>query len=171
MAIRKELLDELLDGYQQPADLMGENGVLKRLTQALIERVLEGELTHHLGYEKHSPEGKHSGNSRNGKTHKRLKGQAGEIPLAVPRDRQGEFEPQFIKKRQTRCSGFDDKIIALSARGLTVREEVSERLCKRASARPAHRGAAFKVDRELIHRLAPFLDRHHPPLTDIFKAR
>jgi putative transposase len=90
MAIRKELLDELLDGYQKPEDLMGENGVLQQLTKALIERVLEGELTHHLGYEKHAPEGKNSGNSRNGKTHKRLKGKAGEIPLAVPRDRQGE---------------------------------------------------------------------------------
>src|SRR4029450_2941999 len=122
MAIRKELLDELLDGYQQPEDLLGEKGVLKQLTKALIERVLEGELTHHLGYEKHSPEGNNSGNSRNGKTHKRLKGKAGEIPLAVPRDRQGEFEPQFIKKHQTRFDGFDDKIIALYARGLTVRE-------------------------------------------------
>jgi putative transposase len=122
MAIRKELLDELLDGYQKPEDLMGENGVLQQLTKALIERVLEGELTHHLGYEKHSPEGKNSGNSRNGKTHKRLKGKAGEIPLAVPRDREGEFEPQFIKKHQTRFDGFDDKIIALYARGLTVRE-------------------------------------------------
>jgi putative transposase len=79
-------------------------------------------LTHHLGYEKHAPEGKNSGNSRNGKTHKRLKGKAGEIPLAVPRDREGEFEPQFIKKHQTRFDGFDDKIIALYARGLTVRE-------------------------------------------------
>ena len=122
MAIRKELLDELLAGYQAPEDLMGENGVLQQLTKALIERVLEGEMTHHLGYEKHSPEGKNTGNSRNGKTSKTLKGKQGAIPIEVPRDRQGEFEPQFIPKRQTRFDGFDDKIIALYARGLTVRE-------------------------------------------------
>ena len=77
MAIRKELLDELLAGYQEPEDLMGENGVLQQLTKALIERVLEGEMTHHLGYEKHSPEGKNTGNSRNGKTSKTLKGKQG----------------------------------------------------------------------------------------------
>lgn len=122
MAIRKELLDELLGGYQKPEDLMGENGVLQQLTKALIERVLEGEMTHHLGYEKHSPEGKNTGNSRNGKTSKTLKGKQGAIPIEVPRDRQGEFEPQFIPKHQTRFDGFDDKIIALYARGLTVRE-------------------------------------------------
>lgn len=122
MAIRKELLDELLEGYQEPEDLMGENGVLQQLTKALIERVLEGEMTHHLGYEKHSPEGKNTGNSRNGKTSKTLKGKQGAIPIEVPRDRNGEFEPQFIPKHQTRFDGFDDKIIALYARGLTVRE-------------------------------------------------
>lgn len=122
MAIRKELLDELLAGYQKPEDLMGEQGVLQQLTKALIERVLEGELTHHLGYEKHAAEGKNSGNSRNGKSSKRLKGKQGEIPIEVPRDRNGEFEPQFIPKHQTRFNGFDEKIIALYARGLTVRE-------------------------------------------------
>src|SRR5438093_4339548 len=122
MTIRKELLDELLAGYQEPEDLMGENGVLQQLTKALIERVLAGELTHHLGYEKHAPEGKNTGNSRNGKTAKTLKGKEGTIPINVPRDRNGEFEPQFIKKHQTRFDGFDDQIIALYARGLTVRE-------------------------------------------------
>jgi putative transposase len=122
MAIGKELLDELLDGYQQPTDLMGQNGILQQLTKALIERVLEGELTHHLGYEKHDPVGNNSGNSRNGKTTKVLKGEVGELPIAVPRDRNGEFAPQFIQKHQTRLDGFDEKIIALYARGLTVRD-------------------------------------------------
>jgi putative transposase len=122
MAIRKELLDELLGGYQKPTDLMGQNGILQQLTKALIERVLEGELTHHLGYEKHDPVGNNSGNSRNGKTTKVLKGEVGEIPIAVPRDRNGEFAPQFIQKHQTRFDGFDEKIIALYARGLTVRD-------------------------------------------------
>lgn len=122
MAIRKELLDELLDGYQEPTDLMGQQGLLQQLTKALIERVLEGELTHHLGYEKHDPVGNNSGNSRNGKSSKTLKGQEGELALAVPRDRNGAYEPQFIRKHQTRFDGFDEKIIALYARGLTVRD-------------------------------------------------
>lgn len=122
MAICKELLDELLDGYQEPTDLMGSQGILQQLTKALIERVLEGELTHHLGYQKHDPVGINSGNSRNGKTLKVLKGEAGELPIAVPRDRNGAFAPQMIKKHQTRFDGFDEKIIALYARGLTVRD-------------------------------------------------
>ena len=122
MAIRKEVLNELLAGYEEPTDLMGANGILQQLTKALIERVLEGELTHHLGYEKHDPAGHHSGNSRNGKTKKTLRSKAGEIPIEVPRDRNGEFAPQFIPKHQTRFDGFDEKIIALYARGLSVRD-------------------------------------------------
>ena len=74
MAITKEILDELLKDYQKPEDLLGQSGLLQQLSKALIERVLDGEMTHHLGYEKHSPEGKKSGNSRNGKSRKTLKG-------------------------------------------------------------------------------------------------
>ena len=121
MAIRTELLDELMAGCQ-PEELLGRNGLLQQLTKALIERVLAGELTHHLGYEKHAPEGHNTGNSRNGKTTKTLKGQEGEIPIAVPRDRNGEDEPQFVRKHQTRLDGFDEQIIALYARGLTGRD-------------------------------------------------
>ncbi len=122
MAITKEILDELLKDYQKPEDLLGQSGLLQQLSKALIERVLDGEMTHHLGYEKHSPEGKNSGNSRNGKSRKTLKGKQGEIPIEVPRDRNGEFDPQFVKKRQTRFDGFDDKIISLYARGMTASE-------------------------------------------------
>ncbi len=84
MAITKEILDELLKDYQKPEDLLGQSGLLQQLSKALIERVLDGEMTHHLGYEKHSPEGKNSGNSRNGKSRKTLKGKQGEIPIEVP---------------------------------------------------------------------------------------
>ena len=122
MAITKEILDELLKDYQKPEDLIGQSGLLQQLSKALIERVLEGELTHQLGYEKYAPEGKHSGNSRNGKSRKTLKGKQGAIPIEVPRDRNGEFEPQFVKKHQTRFDGFDDKIISLYARGMTAAE-------------------------------------------------
>src|SRR6266545_2548811 len=107
---------------QKPEDLLGQSGLLQQLSKALIERVLDGEMTHHPGYEKHSPEGRNSGNSRNGKSRKTLKGKQGEIPIEVPRDRNGEFDPQFVKKRQTRFDGFDDKIISLYARGMTTSE-------------------------------------------------
>lgn len=122
MAIRVEVLDELLKGIKTQEDLAGPNGLIKEITKAIVERMLEGELTHHLGYEKSDPAGYGSGNSRNGKTRKTLKSEQGELEVAVPRDRQGTFEPQLIRKHQTRWDGLDDKIIALYARGMTVRD-------------------------------------------------
>ncbi len=88
--------------------MLGENGLLQQLTKPLIERVLEGELTHQLGYEKYAPEGKNTGDSRNGSSPKTLKSKHGAVTIAVPRDRQGQFEPQFVKKHQTHFDGFDD---------------------------------------------------------------
>lgn len=115
------MLDELVKG-KAPEEILGEEGVLKQLTKRLVERALEGEMTTHLGYEKHSPEGKNTGNSRNGKSSKRVKGEFGEVELEIPRDRNGEFEPQLVKKGQRRLPGFDEKVIALYARGMTTRE-------------------------------------------------
>jgi putative transposase len=92
------------------------------LTKALVERALEGELTHHLGYAKNDPVGYGKGNSRNGKSRKTLKSEQGEVEIAVPRDRQGSFEPQLVRKHQTRWDGLDEKIIALYSRGMTVRD-------------------------------------------------
>src|SRR5919112_5065022 len=120
--IRPELLDELLKDYQKPEDLLGDNGLLQQLTKALVERALDGELTHHLGYEKHSSAGDNSGNSRNGTTPKTLKGKRGQVQIDVPRDRDSSFEPQLVKKGQTRFDGLDEKIISLYARGMTQRE-------------------------------------------------
>lgn len=120
--IRKELLDELLAGYQSPDDLTGPDGLLKQLTGALVERALGAELTEHLGYEEGDPQGNGSGNSRNGTTPKRLITEQGEIPIEVPRDRAGTFEPQLVKKHQRRFDGFDDKILSMYARGMTVRD-------------------------------------------------
>lgn len=121
-SIPPELLDTLLSGYQKPEDLIGENGLLKQLTKARVERALEAEMTQHLGHGKHEPVTNFAGNARNGKSRKTLKGDFGELPLEIPRDRHGRFEPQIIAKHQTRWTGFDDKIISLYARGLTVRE-------------------------------------------------
>jgi putative transposase len=122
MDIKPEVLDELLKGIKTQDDLAGPNGLLKALTKALVERALEGELTHHLGYEKKDPVGYGNGNSRNGKSRKTLKSEQGEVEIAVPRDRQGSFEPQLVRKHQTRWDGLDEKIIALYSRGMTVRD-------------------------------------------------
>ncbi|HEU0119764.1 MAG TPA: IS256 family transposase [Bryobacteraceae bacterium] len=122
MEIKPEVLDELLKGIKTQEDLAGPNGLLKAITKALVERMLEGEMTHHLGYEKSDPEGYGSGNSRNGKSRKKVRSEQGEIEIAVPRDRQGSFEPQVVRKHQTRWNGLDEKIIALYARGMTVRD-------------------------------------------------
>jgi putative transposase len=118
----KDFIDELLKDYEKPEDLLGENGLLKELTKRLLERVMAVELTQHVGYEKHEAAGNNSGNSRNGSSEKTLKGSFGTMPIAVPRDRNGTFEPQIIEKNQTRFSGFDANIISLYARGLSARE-------------------------------------------------
>jgi len=117
----EELLDQLLEG-RKPEELVGSGGVLEDLTRRLYERALEGELTEHLGYEKHAPQGRTGGNSRNGKSTKRLKTETGNLELKIPRDREGSFEPVLVAKGQRRLPGFDEKVIALYARGMTTRE-------------------------------------------------
>ena len=119
MTIRKELIDELI--ATSGGSLIGPDGLVKSLTTALVERMLVGELNHHLGYEKHEVAGYGTGNSRNGKSRKTLKNEAGEMTIEVPRDRNGTFEPKLIEKHQTRLVGFDDKILSLYALGMTVR--------------------------------------------------
>ncbi len=121
-AIRKELLDELLAGYAKPEDLTGPEGILKRLTGALVERALQAEMTDHLGYEPGALEGQGSGNSRNGAGKKTLRTDQGEVTVDVPRDRNGTFEPQLVKKHQRSFKGFDDKILSMYARGMSVRD-------------------------------------------------
>jgi putative transposase len=122
MTINDARLDQLLKDYQKPEDILGENGLLKQLTKAVLERAMQAELTHHLGYDRHDPRGNNSGNSRNGKSKKTLKGDFGNLPLEVPRDRNATFEPQIVPKGQTRFEGFDDKILSLYARGMTTRQ-------------------------------------------------
>ncbi len=122
MTINNDLIDQLLKDYQKPEDILGEQGLLKQLTKAVLERAMQAELTDHLGYEKHEPAGKNSGNSRNGASKKTLKGDFGELPLEVPRDRNATFEPLIVPKGQTRFDGFDDKILSLYARGMTTRD-------------------------------------------------
>jgi putative transposase len=122
MGIDAKLIDELLRGGHSVEAIAGENGLLKQLTKAILERALAAELSTHLGYEKHEAAGRGSGNSRNGASRKRLKGDFGTLEIEVPRDRASSFEPQLLPKGQTRWHGFDDKILSLYARGMTTRE-------------------------------------------------
>jgi putative transposase len=123
MAMKVDDLDELakklVKQYKTKDALFGEQGVFKELQKRLLQSALEGELTEHLGYEKHE-RSEFSDNARNGYSNKTIKSTQGEIEIQIPRDRVGSFEPQIIAKRQTRFDGFDDKIIALYARGLSV---------------------------------------------------
>lgn len=122
MTRKDELIDEILKDYKGPEEIIGENGLLGELTKRLLERAMAAEMTDHVGYEKHDRAGRNSGNSRNGKSSKTLKGTFGTLPIEVPRDRNGTFEPQIIGKHQTHWTGFDEKIISLYARGLSTRE-------------------------------------------------
>lgn len=122
MAIPDKLLDALMKDYKNPEDLLGETGLLKQLTKQLLERAMQTEMTEHLGYEKHASADKKTTNSRNGTYTKRVKGEFGNLDVVVPRDRDSSFEPIILPKGQSRFTGFDDKIIALYARGMTTRD-------------------------------------------------
>ena len=120
--IRDEILDELLSSYEEPEDLLGRDGVLDQLKKALIERALGAELSQHLGYAKGEAKPKDGSNHRNGKSAKTILAADSTITIDVPRDREGSFEPLLVKKNQRRLSGFDERVLALYARGMTVRE-------------------------------------------------
>lgn len=120
--IKDELLDELLKNYTEPGDLLGPNGLLTELKKRLINRVLESELTTHLGYEKHEAAPEDTSNARNGHSPKTLRTDDGKLPIKVPRDRKGTFEPALVPKHQRHFDGFDEAIISLYSRGLSVRE-------------------------------------------------
>ena len=123
MAFTKEVLDEILKGYSgDPEDFAGTGGLLKQLTKALIERAMEAELTHGLGYEKGQPGDKPTLNRRNGYTRKTLRTDHGSMELEVPRDRMGEFEPAIVPKHSREWRGFDEKILSMYTLGLTTRQ-------------------------------------------------
>src|SRR5215471_4817364 len=116
-----ELADQLLGRAQaEGAELLGPDGLLSQVTKAVLERALAGEMTGHLGSEKHDPAGRGSGNSRNGMTPKTVLTGVGAVDLQVPRDRAGTFGPQIVRKGQTRLEGFNERIIAVYARGMTT---------------------------------------------------
>ncbi len=122
MTIKKEIFDELITDYRYSEDLLGENGLLKQLTKQLLERTMEGELTHQFGYGKNEITPLEKPNRHNGASLKKVKSSSGELAIEVPRDRLGECEPINIPKHQRWVNGFDDKIISLYLQGLLTRD-------------------------------------------------
>lgn len=125
-----DMLDEVIKQHiaegRDTREFLEPGGLLKEFTKALVERCLEGEMNHHLGYEKEERAGKSKENRRNGKSKKTVLSDQGEITLEIPRDRNGDFEPLMVPKHRSRIAGFDDKIIALYARGMTTRDIQSQ---------------------------------------------
>lgn len=117
-----ELLDTLISGHESPEDFFGTDGLLKRLQAAVIERALGAELTHHLGYPPHGSAIEAGEDRRNGFSNKTVETGDGPVPIRVPRDRDGDFEPHLVKKGQRRLDGFDEKVLSLYARGMSMRD-------------------------------------------------
>lgn len=119
----EQLISQLIDRAKSGGlQLTGEGGVLQQLTKRLLESALDGEITDHLGYDKHDPAGRGSGNSRNGSRSKTVLTDVGPVEITVPRDRDASFEPKIVKKRQKRLTGVDEMVISLAAKGLTTGE-------------------------------------------------
>lgn len=125
MELTPEMIEQLkadLSKAKNYEDLMGKDGAIKKLIAKSLEQMLESELTEHLGYERYSPNGKNSGNNRNGKSHKTLRNDNGEIEISVPRDRNGQFDPVIVKKYEKTIGPIEDKIISMYAKGMTTRD-------------------------------------------------
>jgi len=119
-----EAIDNLISDLKLDSgtNLFGSEGLVQQITKRLAEKMLEAEMEHHLGYSKGERAEAPRDNTRNGTTLKRVHSDNGTLELEVPRDREGTFSPQLVKKRQTRLSGFDDKVLSMYARGMSTRE-------------------------------------------------
>lgn len=125
MKLTPEMIQQLEKDFSKAKsyeDLMGKDGVIKKLIKSSLENMLDAELSEHLGYDKHSPEGHNSGNSRNGKTHKSIKTDEGMIDLEIPRDRNSSFDPVIVKKYEKTLGPIENKIISMYAKGMTTRD-------------------------------------------------
>jgi hypothetical protein len=128
--------------------LTGQGGLLQQLTKVVLESALDGEITDHLGYDRHDPVGHHSGNSRNGTRVKTVLTEIGPVQIEVPRDRDGSFEPRLVRKRQRRLSGVDEMVISLAAKGLTT-GEISAHLAEVYGAQVSRATIGVKALRRL----------------------
>lgn len=120
--VKQDVLNELLKHVEKPEDLLGPDGLLHQLKGALMQRMLEAEMTDHLGYEANAPEGRGAGNTRNGYSAKTVNTDTGPVALRVPRDRKGSFEPKLIPKHSRRLDGFNEKVLAMYSRGMSTRD-------------------------------------------------
>lgn len=162
--IKDELIDELLSNYKTPEDLLGKGGIIRELKKRLIERAMAGELTSHLGYEKHAKgTSKESGNARNGTSKKTICADGMQTEIAVSRDRKGEFEPIIIPKHDRRFDGFDDVIMSLYSRGLTVRD-IQAHLHELYNVEVSH-SLISTVTSEVIEELSSWQNR---PLEEVY---
>src|SRR5262245_34220440 len=121
-SVSQDLLNELLKRVDKPEDLLGPDGLLHQLKGALMQRLLEAEMTEHLGYEANDPQGRGTGNTRNGYSAKTVNTDTGPVELRVPRDRKGSFEPKLIPKHSRRLDGFNEKVLAMYSRGMSTRD-------------------------------------------------
>ena len=120
---QRQLAEQLLaQAKEQGVELVGPNGLLNQLTKNVLETALDAEMAEHLGYDKHDPVGRGSGNSRNGTRSKTVLTEIGPVEIEVPRDTNGTFEPQIVRKRQRRLTGVDEIVLSLTAKGLTTGE-------------------------------------------------
>jgi putative transposase len=162
-AVDEQLVRQLAERARaEGLKLTGEGGLLARLTKVVVESALDGELDDHLGYDKHDPAGRDGGNSRNGKRTKTLLTEAGPVPIEVPRDRDGSFEPQIVAKRQRRLTGVDDLVISLSAKGLTT-GEISAHLAEIYGAEVSKQTISTITDR-VIEGMAEWQNRPLDPV-------
>src|SRR5271166_1852188 len=163
-ALDEQLIAQLADrARSEGLQLTGEGGLLARLTKAVVESAVEGEMDDHLGYTKHDPAGRDGGNSRNGTRTKTMLTDIGPVEIQVPRDRVGSFEPQLVRKRQRRLSGVDDLVISLSAKGLT-HGEISAHLAEVYGAQVSKQTISTITDR-VIEGMS---ERQNRPLDPVY---
>nr|BFD96514.1 IS256 family transposase [Kitasatospora sp. Xyl93] len=162
-ALDDQLIGQLVDRARASGlQLTGAGGLLQQLTKKILESALEGEMTDHLGYEKHDPAGAGSGNSRNGVRSKTVLTEVGPVAIEVPRDREGSFEPQLVRKRQRRLSGVDEMVLSLSARGLT-HGEISAHLAEVYGAEVSKQTISTITD-QVIEGMAEWQNRPLDPV-------
>ncbi len=162
----QQIAEELVaEASEEGVDLVGPDGLLSGITKRVLEAGLEAEITEHLGYEKHDPEGRNGGNTRNGTRTKTVTTDVGPVELEVPRDRDGSFEPQLVKKRQRRLHGVDEMIISLTAKGLTT-GEVQAHLAE-VYGTQVSRETISKVTDAILEEMNDWLNR---PLEQVYAA-
>ncbi|MFD9692639.1 IS256 family transposase [Kitasatospora sp. NPDC059088] len=165
-ALDDQLIGQLVDRARASGlQLTGAGGLLQQLTKKILESALEGEMTDHLGYEKHDPAGAGSGNSRNGIRSKTVLTEVGPVEIDVPRDREGSFEPQLVRKRQRRLSGVDEMVLSLSARGLT-HGEISAHLAEVYGAEVSKQTISTITD-QVIEGMAEWQNRPLDPVCPV----